>query len=148
MKKVKLQKPSWTRDNSVKTLREIHAWNREFATERSNANGDIGRFLKRNGWEYREAYNVENHGYTLCFWKENVLPQNRPIYFDWYWKNNGGDDFFVGNLHGYYDLHQDDKFWHPGVQIEIDPILPRFLEDLPKYEKRLVATVNLQLTNI
>jgi hypothetical protein len=136
-KKSTVKKPSWKRDNSSKFFHGF-GLNPKGAKKRISENNKLATLLKKQGWVYWDACNIMENGYTFIFHKNNLS-------FSWYWDNNGGDDFYVGELRGHVNLFPNDKFWHPDFGFEIRPILPRFIDKLPEFEARVTEAIHTQV---
>lgn len=134
MKSTKIKKPSWKEDNSVKRLISSGLTKKQ-AIKRQKENDAIKKILTKNGWKFHDSVNILYEGYTLSFIKENGSVTHPSIHFSWYWDNQGGDDFFVGQLYGFRSLYFDQT--NPHAMVEISRIYERNLKDLPLLEKNL-----------
>ena len=139
MKSHKLKKPSWKEDNSVQRLVKMGLTKKQ-AAKRQKENNAIKKILEKNGWKFWDSVNILYQGYTLSFKKEIGSLSHPTVTLSWHWDNQGGDDFFVGQLYGFRKLYADEP--NPHAMVEISRFYEKNLIDLPSLEKNVNLALN------
>lgn len=142
MKTTKPRKPSWKADNDPKLLSAcgLEHWD---PVRLSKENNKLRKFLMQHGWVYWDSCNIYEVGLTWTFKKkiEGKGLQKPTVSFDWHWDQEMGEPYFHGKLRGCFDLYPNDKFYHPTVFTEIDPILEKHLKHLDLLENRVIDSL-------
>lgn len=140
-----IKRPTWNKENSITTLKKVYPKMPLKEVKRKvKENNKVAKYLKENGWSFWDSVRIVEHGYTLTFKKFGKLKQNRPLFFSWYWDNQGAEDFYIGTLWSSFDYFPTDKFWHSYISFEVGPILPNTLERLSLYEKQMIKANKTQ----
>jgi hypothetical protein len=150
MKKIRV--PTWAKENSVATLRQVYGMKN--VAPRIKANNKLARFLRAHGWTFREGVNIVETGYNLCFTKptgfvdrpkKGQRPHPHPtLHFSWYWENYGDKDFWTGTIYTFYNYNPTTLTRQPYATFEIGAITESDLPKLHEYEQQLIHALASQ----
>jgi len=107
-------------------------------------NARVKKFLTEHGYgEKFEKYYIAEFGYedgremVHCVKKVGDVC----LWFEWFWDDDGGEPYIVGNLHASKRLYPEEEFRSPYVRTEIGDIVERFLPNLSEYESLLIRQI-------
>lgn len=127
--------PTWKDINSEKNVN---------VNEIRQKNNVLYKELKKLGWTHWDSCNILYEGYTITCRKTFPELQHGYLHFSWVWDNQGGPEFWMGHLYGFYNYKPEEKYIHPHGMFEIRDVTQSTLNLLPQLEQRVVAALNSQ----
>ena len=153
------RKPTWASENNVAVFK-THGLSPKKALERVGRNNKIARILIKHGWNFTEGMNMTDgfeSYYSLAFRKpmsgitlpdkgaKYTDPVHPWVFFNFRWDNQGGPEFMVGEMYGFYSYARHKPYMKPSAQFEIKYIPESHLKLLDNMYNGVVAAIKSQV---
>lgn len=132
----KLKWPTWKKINSVENVP---------AEDHRKGNNKLYKALKAMGWSHWDHCNILYEGYSISCRKTFPELQHGYLHFSWKWDNQGFDDFWMGDLYGFYNYQKQNKWMHPHAMFEVKDITRHSFDQLEELERSLVRALRTQM---